>query len=52
MVYRVVIAKFYANGFRKMNNQEIKFVVSFFCCEKFIKGGIKPKSSHYDMKIV
>ncbi len=30
MVYRVVIAKFYANGFRKMNNQEIKFVVSFF----------------------
>lgn len=24
----------------------------FFCCEKFIKGGTKPKSSHYDKKIV
>ena len=37
--------------FRKANNQEINLRF-LFCCEKFIKGDVNPKLSHYDKKII
>ena len=50
-VYKVVITKLHVDGLKR---QTIKKSICgfFFCCEKFIKGGAKPKLGHYDKKIV